>query len=164
MDAQLTALQLFLVELGIPPGVTRLTERRLLQKAVYLGQAAGADLGYRHNWYIYGPYSPALTRDYFTLAENVSAGAAAPQDVALHPALREALVSVKPLLETPADLELPPDEWLELLASIHYQACVMRRGTDGALTFLAQHERKSRFEPYFSRAVAELRRFNLLDA
>jgi uncharacterized protein YwgA len=42
--------------------------RVVLQKTVYLLQAMGIFLGYRFNWYLYGPYSPELARHGFELA------------------------------------------------------------------------------------------------
>src|SRR6266571_2039516 len=42
--------------------------RRLtFQKTVYFLQVFGFYLGYRFSWYLYGPYSPALTKDGFEL-------------------------------------------------------------------------------------------------
>ena len=38
-------------------------ENRLIaQKKIYLLQGLGTDLGYSYNWYIRGPYSPALSK------------------------------------------------------------------------------------------------------
>lgn len=36
-------------------------DRLICQKKIYLLQELGIDLGYKYNWYVYGPYSPALT-------------------------------------------------------------------------------------------------------
>lgn len=35
-------------------------ERIICQKKIYLLQSLGTDLGYSYNWYLKGPYSPAL--------------------------------------------------------------------------------------------------------
>ena len=48
--------------------MTTFKGRLIFQKTVYLLQIMGIFLGYRFNWYIYGPYSPSLTRDGFELA------------------------------------------------------------------------------------------------
>lgn len=37
------------------------TNRLLSQKKIFLLQSLGVDLGYVYNWYVHGPYSPALT-------------------------------------------------------------------------------------------------------
>lgn len=47
--------------------IDTLENRKVLQKQTYLLQESGLDLGYRFGWYIYGPYSPDLTRDAFDL-------------------------------------------------------------------------------------------------
>jgi uncharacterized protein YwgA len=44
--------------------------RLILQKTVYLMQSMGIFLGYRFNWYVYGPYSPELARHGFELAQR----------------------------------------------------------------------------------------------
>ena len=64
MRESLVALDLVLDELGVPTKVDTFRDRKLVQKAVYVAKAAGVDLGYTYGWYVHGPYSPALTRDY----------------------------------------------------------------------------------------------------
>ncbi len=36
-------------------------DRLICQKKIYLLQSLGTNLGYTYNWYVRGPYSPALT-------------------------------------------------------------------------------------------------------
>lgn len=43
-------------------------DRLIFQKTVYLLQSAGFFLGYPFSYYLYGPYSPQLTRDGYDLA------------------------------------------------------------------------------------------------
>ena len=43
--------------------------RLILQKTVYLMQAFGLPLGYRFSWYLYGPYSPDLTKDGYEIKD-----------------------------------------------------------------------------------------------
>lgn len=87
-------------------------DRLKLQKTVYLLQAFGIFLGYNFNWYLYGPYSPGLTRDAFDMAPG--------------------LAEFKPLRFSDLEVEQRFDqflrfifekkhtpEWLELVASIH---------------------------------------------
>jgi uncharacterized protein YwgA len=50
---------------GISPRLETFTERKLLQKLVYLIQESGVDLKFCYNWYLHGPYSPGLTRILF---------------------------------------------------------------------------------------------------
>src|ERR1051326_3215963 len=118
MDARLTALKLFLDELDTPSNIETVDDRKRVQKAVYLGQLSGVDLGYRFGWYLMGPYSPALTRDYYTLATEIGSGDRDFENKALQPPLRMRLQSVKRLLEPPAELNLPQESWLELISSL----------------------------------------------
>lgn len=74
MDARLITLKLFLDELGIPDEIETIDDRKRVQKAVYLAQLTGVDLSYRFGWYLMGPYSPTLTKDYYSLAEAVASG------------------------------------------------------------------------------------------
>ena len=63
-------LKLFLDALEISSEISTLEDRKRVQKAVYIGQEAGVDLGYSYGWYLLGPYSPELTQNYFTLAQS----------------------------------------------------------------------------------------------
>ncbi len=44
-----------------------LRERIVVQKTMYFTQQFGAYLGYSYSWYVYGPYSPSLTKDAFAV-------------------------------------------------------------------------------------------------
>ncbi len=44
-----------------------LSNRIIFQKTIYLLQELGLDVGYKFNWYIYGPYSSQLASDGFEL-------------------------------------------------------------------------------------------------
>jgi uncharacterized protein YwgA len=96
--------------------VVGLDNRLRLQKAVYLVQAAGADLGYTYSWYIKGPYSTGLTQDYFALAENSQDDDQRNLSTAFTDKVREA---AKVLLK-PKKLTAQKHEWYELLASLHF--------------------------------------------
>jgi len=56
--------------LGINPKMETFSERKLMQKLVYLLQKFGIDLGFYYNWYLHGPYSPGLTRVLFEIVEE----------------------------------------------------------------------------------------------
>ena len=47
------------------PKLNTLEDRIKMQKLVYLSEVSGIDLGFTFTWYIYGPYSPDLTRVMF---------------------------------------------------------------------------------------------------
>ena len=50
----------------------RFDERLICQKKVYLLQSLGTNLGYTYNWYVRGPYSPALTTYVYSNLELLS--------------------------------------------------------------------------------------------
>lgn len=95
-------------------------DRRIkIQKLVYLAQEAlkrhRMTLQYDdYNWYIRGPYSPALARDCYALDKE--------PEVRLLPLRDEAVGLLQPIRELaatpPAGME--PHAWLELLASLHF--------------------------------------------
>jgi uncharacterized protein YwgA len=95
------------------------TARKILQKKIYLLQLMGIDLGYRYNWYLYGPYCPALANDTFTLRDEIRY-----YDEFKHYELNSKTNSKFDKLNK---ITIPPDspetsepEWLELVASLHY--------------------------------------------
>ncbi|MDQ3692301.1 MAG: hypothetical protein M3464_01560 [Chloroflexota bacterium] len=92
----------------------------MIQKAIYLAQLSGVDLGYRFGWYLKGPYSQDLTRDYFRLSEANALETSNEQGANLREDVENRLLQVKPLLNIPDDVALPQEDWLELVASLHY--------------------------------------------
>ncbi len=65
MDRRQIAAVLTLRRLGLASALETFTDRLIAQKAVYLAQASGVDLGYFYRWYLRGPYCSALTDDLF---------------------------------------------------------------------------------------------------
>ena len=63
MDRQQIGVKLAIDGLKLPFVIDTFMDRLIMQKAVYLAQAAGVNLGYYYHWYLHGPYSPSLTRD-----------------------------------------------------------------------------------------------------
>jgi len=117
LDPKIEVLDLFLRELGEDSSIDGIDNRLRLQKAVYLGQLFGVDLGYRYSWYVKGPYSPPLTQDYYKLAESI---ADTRSGKVLRPDLSEKLRSARELLRVPTGVTLDKPQWYELLASLHY--------------------------------------------
>jgi len=74
MDRQQIGVKLTVDGLNLPFRIDSFMDRLIMQKAVYLAQAAGVHLGYYYHWYLYGPYSRSLTRDEFAIATDISAG------------------------------------------------------------------------------------------
>lgn len=125
MEPRLTVLKLALDALGVPIDIETVDDRKRIQKAIYLGQLGGFDLGYRFGWYKKGPYSPSLTRDYFALVHAL-ATEEGHEDRRLVRSYERALKSTAPLLVKPANVELPEEDWLELVASLDYLMRVRR--------------------------------------
>lgn len=120
MDKRLLNLQIVLGELGIHTGIETIDQRVTLQKAIYLAQAAGVPLRYRYNWYVMGPYSPDLTRDYYALHEQPQDSPESGKSVVLREPFASTIERLRPAMRVPSGVQLTPSEWLELLASVHY--------------------------------------------
>lgn len=160
MDSRLLALKLFLSELGIPSIIETLDDRKRVQKAVYLGQLSRVDLGYRFGWYVHGPYSPELTRDYYALADVVDAGEESFANKALHPSVSRRLRRMLPIMTTPSGFPLSQEKWLELVASYHYLRIVRGFGHEEAL--LQLERQKPELAPYTKFAVDSLALLGLI--
>lgn len=94
-------------------------DRLVVQKKFYLGQLTGLDLGYRFAWYLHGPYCRQLTADIFRLKEQLDSGDHAYEGAQLGVEARRRLDRAREIWEgRPADID--EDDWLELLASLHY--------------------------------------------
>ena len=117
MENRLVLLKLVLEALGLQPNIGSLARRKTLQKAVYLAQQLYPPLGYRYNWYMLGPYSPALARDYYSLSTEADVST---QGFRLSGVARQKISTLKPWLKPPPEVDLAGDSWLELLASLHY--------------------------------------------
>lgn len=115
------SLKLFLDALDIPSEISTLADRKRVQKAVYIGQKAGVDLGYSYGWYLLGPYSPELTQDYFALNNDLINEDDDYTNYELNKSLSEKLYGIKDLMNIPERIHLSQEDWLELVASIVYK-------------------------------------------
>jgi|GEM_PF-294306 len=121
MDAARIELKLVLGQAGIDdPKLDTFSERFNIQKRVYLIQLLGYDLGYRFGWYLRGPYSRELTADAFTLRDELQDGEKDFDEYLLADDGKERISRARQLWELPAGADIGQDEWLELLASLHY--------------------------------------------
>lgn len=155
MDTAQEALSLVLAGVGVKPDISTKSQRKAVQKTVYLAQAAGVDLGYRYNWYVMGPYSPNLTRDYFALRETLVLEPTIEPERRLSNAARERLDPVSNLVSVPDDAgELTQADWLELLASIHFLAKQQGRNAEEVKARLVQE--KPHVAGYYEVAMAHL--------
>ena|SRR5436309_2788082 len=123
--------------------IVTLSERKRLQKTIYLLQEFGVDLGYRFGWYISGPYSSELANDAFMLAAiNQVEGNSGGNVRQLDQLASERMKALKTFLGS--DINSP--ETLELLASLHFlqtKAFTQDRSKEGIIKTL--RERKPQF-------------------
>ena len=160
MEARQVVLKLFLDALGIPANIDTVNDRKKVQKAVYLGQLTGIDLGYRFGWYLKGPYSPSLTRDYFDLEEALASGDRDHEDKELEKSIVRKLRKVVPIMKHAQNVQLPQEDWLELIASVHFLRQV--RGLSNKDTLTTLKTEKPRLVKYFDEAENSLREVSLL--
>jgi len=95
-----------------------LRDRKILQKKTYLLQQLGLDFGCGYGFYIYGPYSPELTRDAYALKSQLEI---APETIDMEELSKSEKKAIEKLNEFLADID-PKDlaRELELLTSVHF--------------------------------------------
>ena len=120
MDMTVTNLSRVLSELEVGDSINTLDERVMVQKAVYLAQVIGVNLGYQYSWYLMGPYSRDLTKDYYTLHEYPIEDRLEIAQRTIQEPFASALEKIKKVMSIPEGVELTRRQWLELLASVHY--------------------------------------------
>jgi uncharacterized protein YwgA len=152
-------LKLVLNGLVIPSEISTLEDRKRVQKAIYIGQEAGVDLGYSYGWYLLGPYSPELTKDYFTLNNEIISGDEEYKSYHLVESLSSILDEIKSLMEVPKEVNLPQEDWLELVASIIY---CMKEKNDIKFTKTILSQKKGPLMDYFDVALGLLKEHGLI--
>jgi uncharacterized protein YwgA len=118
MDRQQIGVRLTTNGLGLEFKINSFQDRLIMQKAIYLAQAAGVNLGYYYHWYLYGPYSPSLTRDEYAIAMDISADMDESKGWKLDDISLKRLKRIRDILAEPQRDKLA--EKLELLASVHF--------------------------------------------
>lgn len=105
-------------QLGI--GKDTFEARLISQKKMYLLQALGTDLGYRYNWYLRGPYSPALTNYMYANLDWLKDSGNELSKYSLSDAAENNIKCVNELAQQSGSADLEEAAWYELLASLHY--------------------------------------------
>jgi hypothetical protein len=92
-------------------------DRLICQKKIYLLQGLGTDLGYSYNWYVRGPYSPALTKYLYSYLEVLSQ-----KDFSKYILVGDTESNINTVndLKKEAPNNLDEASWYELLASLSY--------------------------------------------
>lgn len=113
--SQLSKLFASLHALGINPTMATFSERKRVQKLVYLmDKVFDVKLGFSYSWYLHGPYSPELTEIVFNVVEGrqitpVDSEILSPEDL-------KKIDRLKIFLGT----DLHSADKLELLVSLHF--------------------------------------------
>lgn len=152
-------LKLYLDQLGIPFETSGIDDRVKIQKAVYIGKAAGFDLGYPYGWYLKGPYSPELTRDYYNLSRAIVLGDKEYEKYDLQDDLSQKLIRIKGLM-TPHEKSISQADWLELVASILY--CKNENNFNYIETKKYLTNEKKHLIDYYDNAVSTLKLYKLV--
>ncbi|GMT42028.1 MAG: hypothetical protein IEMM0002_0439 [bacterium] len=162
MEPRLIVIKLFLKELDIPSEIRTVDDRKKIQKAIYLGQLSGVDLGYRFSWYLMGPYCPDLSKEYYSLVEAIESGDKGYKEMRIVPSLGKKLRKIRPLLSVPEDVKkkLKQEEWLELVSSLHFLIKISGYTKKKADDLLKNQ--KPRLSKYVKKAKEKLLRHKLL--
>jgi uncharacterized protein YwgA len=161
METPQIRLKLILDSLGIDSDIKSLSNRIGIQKAIYLAKICGIDLGYSYNWYVHGPYSPELTKDYYILSNTISCGDNEYKDYELTSSLDSSLNKTKKLMQKPPGVRLSQTDWLELISSIiyWYNSSKDEEKTKSRI----EREKKALFESgYYDTALAIIKEFNII--
>ena len=162
MDRQQIGVKLAVDGLGLQFKIDTFEDRLILQKAVYLAQAAGVHLGYYYQWYLHGPYSPSLTRDEYAVAEALARDMDDSKSWKLD---ADSLSTLKRLQGLVPERQKRRRK-LELLASVHF--LIERKqvqGRDvGQLSDILRRYNKDFSQDEIQQAMEELDEYGLLPA
>ncbi|NLI99237.1 hypothetical protein GX441_11345 [bacterium] len=118
MDRKLVALKLLLEEVGIRIRTNNIVDRKTLQKAICLIQASGIDLGYEFNWYLKGPYSSALSDDYYNLVRAIDKEKIRKSEYPLTESVTKKIREIQDIFKPELQFKKGKSDWLELVASV----------------------------------------------
>ena len=118
MERRQIGLKLVLDQLDLPVRVETFEDRLILQKAVYLAQAAGVHLGYYFRWYLRGPYCPSVADDGFCIATELAQEVDDSKGWSLDAASTDKVTGIHGLVT--CDDRAGLAKRLELLASVHF--------------------------------------------
>ncbi len=164
MDRQQIGVKLTIDGLNLPFKIDGFQSRLIMQKSVYLAQAAGVNLGYYYHWYLYGPYSSSLTRDEYAIATDVSVGLDESEGWKLDDISSQRLEGIRDIFTEPGRDKLAKK--LELLASVHFlieRKQVSKVDTNRITTTLKLFK-KDFSEEDVKKALGELKTYGLLQA
>lgn len=163
MNRRQISTLLALKELGIEPKLDLFRDRLVLQKAIYLAQAAGCDLGYFYGWYVHGPYCSPLAKDMFAVVGDPESLDELGSRWVLDDESRKQLQRLRKLISVK---HKNAPRHLELIASVHYLITRNQLANHHPRTVM---ERLAKFEKEFTeeevnQAITALQGAGLLDA
>ena len=162
MDKRQIGTVLVMNGIGLDFQIDAFRGRLILQKAIYLAQAAKVDLGYYYNWYLHGPYCQALADDAFAIKSELSQETHETSGWKLDDDSAEKLEQLKTLFRE-EDREKRALH-LELLASVHFLVSrqQMASNDEQRLTETLKRFDKDFTEQDVKAALGELREHKLL--
>ena len=164
MDRQQIGVKLTIDGLNLPFKIDSFVDRLIMQKSVYLAQAAGVNLGYYYHWYLHGPYSPSLTQDEYAIATDISVGPDEAEGWKLDDASSQRLERIRGIFTEPERDKLA--EKLELLASVHFliERKQVSKVNTSRITATLKRFKKDFSEEDVKKALEELKTHGLLAA
>jgi len=164
MDRQQIGVKLTIDGLNLPFKIDSFEDRLIMQKSVYLAQAAGVNLGYYYHWYLHGPYSPSLTRDEYAIATDISADMDESKGWKLDDTSSQRLVEIRSIFTEPERDKLA--KRLELLASVHFliERKQVSKVNTSRITATLEQFNKDFSKEDVKKALGELKSYGLLAA
>jgi uncharacterized protein YwgA len=162
MDRQQIGVKLAIDGLKLSFKIDSFQDRLIMQKAVYLAQAAGVNLGYYYQWYLYGPYSSSLTRDEYAIATDIALGMEESEGWKLDDQSSQRLERIRGIFAGLKGDELAKK--LELLASVHFlidRKQVSKVDTSQITSTLKRFKKNFSVEDV-KEALKELKKYELL--
>lgn len=160
MDTKQIALKLLLEGLDESEEIASVNDRLRIQKAIYMCQELGINLGYHYSWYVKGPYSTNLTQDYYQMNEALTSGDVSHASRVLNPSILKILPKVKDVLAMPKGVNLPTHMWYEALASVHFLMKSSGYSLEKTKEFLSRV--KPHLDGYIDKSVEHLKKHGLL--
>lgn len=147
MDNKQIAVKLILDNLDLKFSMDTFQDRLILQKAIYLVQSVGINLGYHYSWYLKGPYSTSLAADGFSIRDELITNSDESEKWQLDALITDKLELIQNWFSQTNKAELAKQ--LELYASVHFliEKKQMSREIKGIVAALHQYGKQfSEFE------------------
>ena len=149
-STRLRQLATVLNAMAIKPLLTSPSARRMIQAQVYLAQELGLDAGYGFEWTTQGPYSSELTSDLYDL----TVGPTGILPFKLNESYLRRVSRIVNIMKPPVDVKLSNDQWITLLAALHYQNHYARQTKDETRARLRNIDKQlEQFEPLATKVL-----------